>query len=431
MTTTATRGPERDTVISVLNGQIELHIQIAGSGPAVVYFHGAGGLYWSEFVDRLAEEHTVYAPELPGTSAGDPHAIRKVDDYWELLLLYEEALSKLGLERPPAIGQSMGGMIALDLAANFRGLFGKLIGLAPAGLWRDDAPNRLADLYAASPEKVPTSSTSWPSRSTNSITFDRIEKPRWSVPIAIRIASSNGGGKDYGDVGDLNTYILILEAQFVQPGCQFLANLGGTSLIDFQWAANRVAHVGPVATKQLASWGRIGPLGHNRLAVRPRHRVDHIGVPPQRFGQRLGLVVGQIQPHFGNRLRRIAACHSPHHGGYAGRHHNQTAPIAFGLAQFVDRAIQALRQHIAAERLGHGAATRVAGAYQQQHHAGEPPKSLFRNDSATQHLVPIAIDPYDGGGCPNRQGPSSKTNCTRSPNASTTSAAVLASGWPV
>ncbi len=149
------KGPERSEIIKVFDEQINLNIQIAGTGPAVVYFHPAGGLYWNEFLDRLAESHTVYAPELPGTTQGDPYAVYKFDNYWELLLIYEEALTKLGLDKPSTIGQSMGGMIALDMAAHFRGLFDKVVALDPAGLWLDQAPNKLAELYVAPPEKVP------------------------------------------------------------------------------------------------------------------------------------------------------------------------------------------------------------------------------------------------------------------------------------
>jgi pimeloyl-ACP methyl ester carboxylesterase len=155
MNATAIKGPQREEAVSVLDGRIDLHFKIAGNGPPVVYLHSAAGLYWDAFVDRLADDHTVYAPELPGTSVGVPYAIHEVHDYWTLLLLYEEALTRLGLQRPAAVGQSMGGMMVLDLAANFRGLFDRLVALAPAGLWRDDAPNRLADLYAAAPENVP------------------------------------------------------------------------------------------------------------------------------------------------------------------------------------------------------------------------------------------------------------------------------------
>jgi pimeloyl-ACP methyl ester carboxylesterase len=130
-------------------------VKIGGSGPPLVYIHSAGGLYWDAFLDRLAQTHTVYAPEMPGTTVGDPYAIHKVETWWDLLLVYEEVVRKLGLVGAPAIGQSTGGMTVCDLASNFTGLFGRLVALAPVGLWRDDAPLALADLYGAPPGKVP------------------------------------------------------------------------------------------------------------------------------------------------------------------------------------------------------------------------------------------------------------------------------------
>jgi len=88
------------------------------------------------------KDNFVYAPEHPGTSPGDPQAIREVQTYWELLLIYIELAGKLGLERPVAIGQSFGGMVAADLAASFPRLFSALVLLSPLGLWRDDARSR-------------------------------------------------------------------------------------------------------------------------------------------------------------------------------------------------------------------------------------------------------------------------------------------------
>ncbi len=148
-------GPQRDETVSVWNGEINMRVRIAGSGPALVYFHPAAGLYWDEFLDELARDYTVYAPELPGTTPGDPYAIHKVATYNDLLLMYEEVVQKLDLGGAIAIGQSMGGMIACDLAAYFPTLFSRLVALAPCGLWRDDAPLGLADLYAAPPETIP------------------------------------------------------------------------------------------------------------------------------------------------------------------------------------------------------------------------------------------------------------------------------------
>lgn len=149
------RGPERDEIVSVWNDQIKMRVRIAGTGPALVYFHPAAGLYWDEYLDGLAQDHTVYAPELPGSTPGDPYAIYKVDEYSDLVLIYEEALRKLGLKGAIAVGQSMGGMIACDLAAVFPDLFSKLVCLAPSGLWRDDAPPAIAQLYTSAPEKIP------------------------------------------------------------------------------------------------------------------------------------------------------------------------------------------------------------------------------------------------------------------------------------
>lgn len=152
---TVIKGPDSDRLISVWGGNIAIRVRCAGRGPALVYFHPAGGLYWDEFLDNLAKTHTVYAPELPGTTPGDPYAIHKVDRYTDLLLMYEEVISKLQLENPIAVGQSMGGMIALDLAATYPKLFAHLIALAPTGLWRENAPVGLADLYALPAEEIP------------------------------------------------------------------------------------------------------------------------------------------------------------------------------------------------------------------------------------------------------------------------------------
>jgi pimeloyl-ACP methyl ester carboxylesterase len=145
----------RDETVEVGGGRIRLHVKVAGEGPPLLYFHPLSGLAWQPFLDRLAERHTVYAPEHPGTSAGDVEAIREVHTFWELLLLYEEATRALGLQRPAAVGQSFGGMVAADLAATFPALFARLALLAPLGLWRDDAPIPLMQMVAGPPEDVP------------------------------------------------------------------------------------------------------------------------------------------------------------------------------------------------------------------------------------------------------------------------------------
>jgi pimeloyl-ACP methyl ester carboxylesterase len=150
-------GPDavRDETVEVWDSRLRLHVKIAGDGPPLLFFHPLSGLAWGPLLGRLAERHTVYAPEHPGTSPGDPQAIREVQTYWELLLIYTELAGKLGLERPVAIGQSFGGMVAADLAASFPWLFSALVLLSPLGLWRDDAPIPLMEMVSGPPSGVP------------------------------------------------------------------------------------------------------------------------------------------------------------------------------------------------------------------------------------------------------------------------------------
>lgn len=142
-----------DSVHEVWGGRLQMHVKHAGSGEPVIYLHAAAGPTWDAFLEQLATRHAVYAPEHPGTSAGDAGAIDEVRDLWELVLVYEEVIRSLGLTTPPVcIGSSVGGMLAAELAASFPDLFSKLVLFAPAGLWRDDiAPH---DWLTSPPEEM-------------------------------------------------------------------------------------------------------------------------------------------------------------------------------------------------------------------------------------------------------------------------------------
>lgn len=142
-----------DRTVEVADGRIKMRVKIGGDGPPLVYFHPAAGLMWDPFLTRLAEHYTIYAPEFPGTSSGDPYAIHQVEDLWDAVLIYEEALRSLGLTDPVAIGQSFGGMMASEIAAAYPNLFTKLVVLDPIGLWRDDAP--VANWIAGPPDRLP------------------------------------------------------------------------------------------------------------------------------------------------------------------------------------------------------------------------------------------------------------------------------------
>ena len=143
-----------ERAVAVGGGRLTMRFKTAGAGPPLVYLHPAAGLHFDPFLEALSAEYTVVAPEHPGTSAGDADAIHAVDDLWDLVLVYEEAIRALGLEGPVvAIGQSFGGMMAAELAAHRPDLFDRLVLLAPIGLWREDLP--IANWIMTPPEELP------------------------------------------------------------------------------------------------------------------------------------------------------------------------------------------------------------------------------------------------------------------------------------
>ncbi len=126
--------------LDLWDGQISTRVHSAGSGDPVVFLHGAAGLQWDAFLDGLAEQHTVFAPEHPGTTPGDPDGIRPLDHLWDLILYYDELLSALELDSAALVGHSFGGMVAAEVAASFPARVSKLVLISALGLWRDDAP---------------------------------------------------------------------------------------------------------------------------------------------------------------------------------------------------------------------------------------------------------------------------------------------------
>jgi pimeloyl-ACP methyl ester carboxylesterase len=127
-----------ERLLEVWDGQVRPRVLIAGEGPPLVYLHAVFGLSWDPFIETLAQSHTVYAPEHPGTSPGDPDAIKPLDDVWDLVLYYDEVLDALGLHEVAVVGHSFGGMVAAELAATFPRRVSRLVLLSPIGLWRDD-----------------------------------------------------------------------------------------------------------------------------------------------------------------------------------------------------------------------------------------------------------------------------------------------------
>ena len=138
----------RQQAVPTLGGRLDINVNIAGSGEPVVYLHSAGGFYWDDFLDGLADKYTVYAPYFPGTEPGAPEGIDQLDELWDAVLAYDDMLDGLGLESTKLIGHSFGGLLASELAAQRRHGIEKLTLIAPIGLYNQNHPYTCANWCA-------------------------------------------------------------------------------------------------------------------------------------------------------------------------------------------------------------------------------------------------------------------------------------------
>ena len=111
-----------------------------GSGPLLVLLHGIGHHWqaWRPVIELLADEFDVIACDLPGFGRSDPlppGVDPTIPSYVDALSRW---LGELGLQRPHVAGNSMGGALALELAA--RDDVASATALSPAGFWT--APER-------------------------------------------------------------------------------------------------------------------------------------------------------------------------------------------------------------------------------------------------------------------------------------------------
>ena len=131
--------------ISLRGGEFESEVLKGGSGPSLLYLHGAiGQKGWAPFLDALAQKFTVYAPYMPGYSKSG--GLDKLDDVTDLTLYQFELLDALNVPKTHVVGHFLGGMIAAEMAALSPSYVDRLVMAAPAGTWRDSDP--VADLLS-------------------------------------------------------------------------------------------------------------------------------------------------------------------------------------------------------------------------------------------------------------------------------------------
>src|SRR5215208_8427119 len=81
----------------------------------LVFLHGAGGhTGWMPFLDELAGQFEVFAPEHPGFGQSDDPPW--LDEVADLAYFHLDLLAGLGLDRVHLIGTSLGGWVAAEMA---------------------------------------------------------------------------------------------------------------------------------------------------------------------------------------------------------------------------------------------------------------------------------------------------------------------------
>ena len=132
-------------------GGTKVHTMKGGSGEPLLLLHGAGGNNgWLKSIDALAEKYTVYYPSHPGYGKSErPEWLETIPD---MAAFYTWYLETLGLEGIRAVGFSMGGWIASEIAATCGHSFSKLMLVGAVGIKPNVA--EIADLFIISPAQV-------------------------------------------------------------------------------------------------------------------------------------------------------------------------------------------------------------------------------------------------------------------------------------
>ena len=127
------------------NGQ---GVHRGGAGEPLVLIHGFSGtrLMWEPVLEALERSHDVLAVNLAG-HVGGPELANTPPSVNALVDAVERELDAAGFDTAHMIGNSLGGWIALELAA--RGRARSVVAVAPAGGWEQGsrAERRLRTLF--------------------------------------------------------------------------------------------------------------------------------------------------------------------------------------------------------------------------------------------------------------------------------------------
>jgi len=121
----------------------KLAYQSPGSGEPIVLIHGLGSAAtaWKPIIPKLENRFKVFTIDLPGHGSADWVDHRSLEPEVLAKLVFE-LMQSIGLSKFHLVGNSLGGWVALEMAASKPESIKSLVGLAPAGLWHHPAVTR-------------------------------------------------------------------------------------------------------------------------------------------------------------------------------------------------------------------------------------------------------------------------------------------------
>jgi len=133
---------------------MELEVERRGQGAPLLVLCGEEALELdSPVLAELARDHELIIPSPPGFGrSGRPDWIETPDD---ISYLYLDLVETLGLPKLPAVGFSLGGWIALEMAAKDDSFLSHLVLVDPYGVKIGGPTDRdIADVWTLHPKRV-------------------------------------------------------------------------------------------------------------------------------------------------------------------------------------------------------------------------------------------------------------------------------------
>ena len=119
--------------ISLINGEKYAYGEI-GQGPTILFLHGnmSSRIFWEKRMKKLGLNFQCLAPDLRGF--GDSTYRTKIHSLWDYVEDLKDFIEGLGLQKIHLVGWSLGGAVALGLAARYEKFFVDMTILGGLGL---------------------------------------------------------------------------------------------------------------------------------------------------------------------------------------------------------------------------------------------------------------------------------------------------------